>query len=54
MSALKQDDWRRRQRTLVDEAVVLGRKGSNVEAIVDGKLAFFVVESTLLSPSQFF
>lgn len=40
MSALKQDDWRRRQRTLVDEAVVLGRKGSNVEAIVDGKLHF--------------
>ncbi|KAF9906688.1 hypothetical protein EC991_000350 [Linnemannia zychae] len=38
MSALKQDDWRRRQRTLVDEAVVLGRKGSNVEAIVDGIL----------------
>ncbi|KAF9406569.1 hypothetical protein BGZ76_006311, partial [Entomortierella beljakovae] len=33
--ALNQDDWRRRQRTLVDEAVVLGRKGSNVEAIVD-------------------
>ncbi|KAG0311877.1 hypothetical protein BGZ97_011577 [Linnemannia gamsii] len=38
MSALKQDNWRRRQRTLVDEAVVLGRKGSNVEAIVDGIL----------------
>ncbi|KAF9920309.1 hypothetical protein FBU30_009890 [Linnemannia zychae] len=38
LSALKQDDWRRRQRTLVDEAVVLGRKGSNVEAIVDGIL----------------
>ncbi|KAG0051063.1 hypothetical protein BGZ83_004141 [Gryganskiella cystojenkinii] len=38
MSALKQDDWRRRQRSLVDEAVVLGRKGSNVEAIVDGIL----------------
>ncbi|KAF9355779.1 hypothetical protein BGX26_006129 [Mortierella sp. AD094] len=38
MSALHQDDWRRRQRTLVDEAVVLGRKGSNVEAIVDGIL----------------
>ncbi|KAI8355814.1 hypothetical protein B0O80DRAFT_32515 [Mortierella sp. GBAus27b] len=38
ISALKQDDWRRRQRTLVDEAVVLGRKGSNVEAIVDGIL----------------
>ncbi|KAG0333317.1 hypothetical protein BG000_009267 [Podila horticola] len=38
MSALRQDDWRRRQRTLVDEAVVLGRKGSNVEAIVDGIL----------------
>ncbi|KAG0285671.1 hypothetical protein BGZ96_010123 [Linnemannia gamsii] len=38
MSALKQDTWRRRQRTLVDEAVVLGRKGSNVEAIVDGIL----------------
>ncbi|KAG0014654.1 hypothetical protein BGZ81_000344 [Podila clonocystis] len=38
MSVLKQDDWRRRQRTLVDEAVVLGRKGSNVEAIVDGIL----------------
>ncbi|KAF9580873.1 hypothetical protein BGW38_002303, partial [Lunasporangiospora selenospora] len=35
-SATKQDrDWKRRQRTLVDEAVVLGRKGSNVEAIVD-------------------
>ncbi|KAG0326412.1 hypothetical protein BGZ99_009553 [Dissophora globulifera] len=32
------DDWRRRQRSLVDEAVVLGRKGSNVEAIVDGIL----------------
>ncbi|KAF9895760.1 hypothetical protein BX616_008894, partial [Lobosporangium transversale] len=29
------DDWRRRQQVLVDEAVVLGRKGSNVEAIVD-------------------
>ncbi|GJJ75545.1 hypothetical protein EMPS_07903 [Entomortierella parvispora] len=38
MSAFKQDDWRRRQRSLVDEAVVLGRKGSNVEAIVDGIL----------------
>ncbi|KAF8932390.1 hypothetical protein BGZ58_007088 [Dissophora ornata] len=38
MSALHQDSWRRRQRTLVDEAVVLGRKGSNVEAIVDGIL----------------
>ncbi|KAF9133943.1 hypothetical protein BGW39_008576 [Mortierella sp. 14UC] len=38
MSPLKQDDWRRRQRTLIDEAVVLGRKGSNVEAIVDGIL----------------
>ncbi|KAF9990314.1 hypothetical protein BGZ75_002628 [Mortierella antarctica] len=38
ISALKQDDWRRRQRSLVDEAVVLGRKGSNVEAIVDGIL----------------
>ncbi|KAF9108078.1 hypothetical protein BGX27_008490 [Mortierella sp. AM989] len=38
MSALHQDDWRRRQKTLVDEAVVLGRKGSNVEAIVDGIL----------------
>ncbi|KAF9180332.1 hypothetical protein BGZ50_006289 [Haplosporangium sp. Z 11] len=38
MSALKHDDWRRRQRTLVDEALVLGRKGSNVEAIVDGIL----------------
>ncbi|KAG9326852.1 hypothetical protein KVV02_005514 [Mortierella alpina] len=37
-SALKQDDWQRRQRSLVDEAVVLGRKGSNVEAIVDGIL----------------
>jgi len=37
-SPLKQDDWRRRQRSLVDEAVILGRKGSNVEAIVDGKL----------------
>lgn len=35
---LQQDDWRRRQRSLVDEAVILGRKGSNVEAIVDGKL----------------
>ncbi|KAG0280101.1 hypothetical protein BGZ96_001672 [Linnemannia gamsii] len=34
----KQDDWRKRQRSLVDEAVVLGRKGSNVEAIVDGIL----------------
>ncbi|KAG0255806.1 hypothetical protein BG011_004929 [Mortierella polycephala] len=34
----KQADWRRRQRSLVDEAVVLGRKGSNVEAIVDGIL----------------
>ncbi|KAG0320652.1 hypothetical protein BG000_003483, partial [Podila horticola] len=34
-SPLKQDDWRRRQRSLVDEAVILGRKGSNVEAIVD-------------------
>ncbi|KAI1318368.1 hypothetical protein EDD11_006706 [Mortierella claussenii] len=38
MSVLHQDVWRRRQRTLVDEAVVLGRKGSNVEAIVDGIL----------------
>ncbi|KAG0210203.1 hypothetical protein BGX28_009508 [Mortierella sp. GBA30] len=38
MSTLQQDDWRRRQRSLVDEAVVLGRKGSNVEAIVDGIL----------------
>ncbi|KAF9205430.1 hypothetical protein BGZ49_004025 [Haplosporangium sp. Z 27] len=38
MSALHRDDWRRRQKTLVDEAVVLGRKGSNVEAIVDGIL----------------
>ncbi|KAF9896829.1 hypothetical protein BX616_006680, partial [Lobosporangium transversale] len=28
-----QGEWLRRQRTLVDEAVVLGRKGSNVEAI---------------------
>ncbi|KAF9952835.1 hypothetical protein BGZ72_005888 [Mortierella alpina] len=37
-STLKQDDWQRRQRSLVDEAVVLGRKGSNVEAIVDGIL----------------
>lgn len=37
----KQDDWRKRQRSLVDEAVVLGRKGSNVEAIVDGKQPFF-------------
>ncbi|KAF8923323.1 hypothetical protein EDD21DRAFT_391725 [Dissophora ornata] len=35
----RQDDsWRKRQRSLVDEAVVLGRKGSNVEAIVDGIL----------------
>ncbi|KAF8963056.1 hypothetical protein BGZ46_001059 [Entomortierella lignicola] len=33
-----QDDWQKRQRSLVDEAVVLGRKGSNVEAIVDGIL----------------
>lgn len=40
-SPLKQDDWRRRQRSLVDEAVILGRKGSNVEAIVDGKLITF-------------
>ncbi|KAG0007158.1 hypothetical protein BGZ65_001703, partial [Modicella reniformis] len=31
-------DWHKRQRSLVDEAVVLGRKGSNVEAIVDGIL----------------
>ncbi|KAG0055913.1 hypothetical protein BGZ83_007036 [Gryganskiella cystojenkinii] len=38
MSTSKQEDWRRRQRSLVDEAVVLGRKGSNVEAIVDGIL----------------
>ncbi|KAF9965859.1 hypothetical protein BGZ70_003936 [Mortierella alpina] len=37
-SSLKQDDWQRRQRSLVDEAVDLGRKGSNVEAIVDGIL----------------
>ncbi|KAF9131848.1 hypothetical protein BGW39_001236 [Mortierella sp. 14UC] len=34
----KKEDWRKRQRSLVDEAVVLGRKGSNVEAIVDGIL----------------
>ncbi|KAI1317728.1 hypothetical protein EDD11_007902 [Mortierella claussenii] len=34
----QQDDWRKRQQSLVDEAVVLGRKGSNVEAIVDGIL----------------
>ncbi|KAF9437774.1 hypothetical protein BGZ76_011160 [Entomortierella beljakovae] len=33
-----QADWQKRQRSLVDEAVVLGRKGSNVEAIVDGIL----------------
>ncbi|KAG0203687.1 hypothetical protein BGX28_004096 [Mortierella sp. GBA30] len=37
-STSKQDDWQRRQRSLVDEAAVLGRKGSNVEAIVDGIL----------------
>lgn len=36
-NGVKQDDWRKRQRSLVDEAVVLGRKGSNLEAIVDGK-----------------
>ncbi|KAF9087528.1 hypothetical protein BGX27_002912 [Mortierella sp. AM989] len=35
---LEQGDWQKRQRSLVDEAVVLGRKGSNVEAIVDGIL----------------
>jgi hypothetical protein len=33
-------DWHKRQRSLVDEAVVLGRKGSNVEAIVDGEYFF--------------
>jgi hypothetical protein len=33
----RDQDWHKRQRSLVDEAVVLGRKGSNVEAIVDGK-----------------
>ncbi|KAF9341019.1 hypothetical protein BGZ91_011358 [Linnemannia elongata] len=37
-NGVKQDDWRKRQRSLVDEAVVLGRKGSNLEAIVDGIL----------------
>ncbi|KAF9900429.1 hypothetical protein EC991_007345 [Linnemannia zychae] len=37
-NGVKQEDWRKRQRSLVDEAVVLGRKGSNVEAIVDGIL----------------
>ncbi|KAF9348628.1 hypothetical protein BGX26_012974 [Mortierella sp. AD094] len=35
---LEQGDWQKRQRSLVDEAVVLGRKGSNVEAIVEGIL----------------
>ncbi|KAF9399523.1 hypothetical protein BGX21_006119 [Mortierella sp. AD011] len=35
---LEQGDWHKRQRSLVDEAVVLGRKGSNVEAIVEGIL----------------
>ncbi|KAI8358201.1 hypothetical protein B0O80DRAFT_276101 [Mortierella sp. GBAus27b] len=34
----RDQDWHKRQRSLVDEAVVLGRKGSNVEAIVDGIL----------------
>lgn len=41
-NGVKQDDWRKRQRSLVDEAVVLGRKGSNLEAIVDGKQCFFL------------
>ncbi|KAI7823820.1 hypothetical protein BC939DRAFT_450913 [Gamsiella multidivaricata] len=49
MSALDQDDWRRRQRSLVDEAVVLGRKGSNVEAIVDG-MCVSICLSILYSP----
>lgn len=54
MSALRQDDWRRRQRTLVDEAVVLGRKGSNVEAIVDGKQSEPRISSFPPSESTFF
>ncbi|KAF9920767.1 hypothetical protein FBU30_009293 [Linnemannia zychae] len=37
-NGVKHEDWRKRQKSLVDEAVVLSRKGSNVEAIVDGIL----------------